>query len=259
MRDRVVPDVRIRPLARGSLVEQVIAEIRKQVAAGTLSDGQRLPTEADMARDLGISRPLLREALARLRSEGYVHTVSGIGSFVRVPTVDDLSTLFVRQLELPTMQEGLDADALYEARTTLESATVRLAAVRATDATVEELADFVARMRRFEGERAEYIAADVGFHVAIAYASGNPLYPVLLRPLVSLIVEGMFESHGTARATAGGIAGHTQILNAIRHRRPAAAVRAMTQHLAESRSVYPEPRPGLDARDPVPPAATAPR
>jgi hypothetical protein len=116
----------------------------------------------------------------------------------------------------------------------------QLAATRATPEMIDELAELLTRMRKFEHHQAEYTAADVGFHIAVARASGNPLFPVLLRPLVTMIVEGIFESHGTDRATEGGIAGHTRVLNAIRRRQPTAAGRAMAEHLAESRAVFPE-------------------
>lgn len=230
----------IKPVARKSLVEQATNEIRQQIVAGRLTDGMRLPTEAEMARNLGISRPLLREALSQLRAEGYVHTSSGIGSFIRVPTEADLSHLFARQLELPGFIEGLDANALYEARTVLETKTAELAASRASADELEELSLLLSRMRQFKNYQAEYTVADVGFHIAVARASGNPLFPILLRPLVTMIVEGIFESHGADRATEDGIAGHARILLAIERRRPAAAAKAMSEHLAQSRAVFPE-------------------
>ena len=230
----------IKPLERETRLDAATNEIRRRIADGRLVDGQRLPTETDMARDLGISRPLLREVLSRLRAEGYIETAVGIGSFVRLPTEEDLTAIFVRQLELPTFIDGLDADALYEVRTTLETATAQLAATRATPEMIEELGGLLARMREFKHYQAEYTTADVGFHIAVARASGNPLYPIVLRPLVTMIVEGIFESHGVHRATDAGIAGHAQVLAAITRRHPKAAGRAMATHLAQSRAVFPE-------------------
>jgi GntR family transcriptional regulator, transcriptional repressor for pyruvate dehydrogenase complex len=245
----------IKPLERETRLDAATNEIRRRIADGQLVDGQRLPTEADMARDLGISRPLLREVLARLRAEGYIETAIGIGSFVRLPTEEDLAAIFARQLELPTFVDGLDADALYEVRTTLETATAQAAATRATPEMIEELGNLLARMREYKHYQAEYTAADVGFHIAVARASGNPLYPIVLRPLVTMIVEGIFESHGVHRATDEGIAGHAQVLAAIKRRQPKAAGRAMATHLAQSRAVFPE-RVTAQRSTPRPPAAT---
>ena len=73
------------PIKRATLVEKLVAEVRSEITSGRLQVGQRLPTEAKMAAQFGVSRPLLREALAELRAEGFVQTESGRGTFVRHP------------------------------------------------------------------------------------------------------------------------------------------------------------------------------
>ena len=75
----------LRQIRKSSLVEKLVAEVRGQISAGQLAEGQQLPTEARMAAEFGVSRPLLREALAELRAEGFVETVNGRGTFVRHP------------------------------------------------------------------------------------------------------------------------------------------------------------------------------
>ncbi|HJY69104.1 MAG TPA: GntR family transcriptional regulator, partial [Streptosporangiaceae bacterium] len=105
----------LRQIRKRSLVERLVAEVRGQITAGRLAEGQQLPTEARMAAEFGVSRPLLREALAELRAEGFVETVNGRGTFVRHPSEADLADAFVRQLQLSGDPE-LTADHLYEAR-----------------------------------------------------------------------------------------------------------------------------------------------
>ena len=230
----------VQPIKKSTLVERLVAEVRGQITAGTLAAGEPLPTEAKMAADFGVSRPLLREALAELRAEGFVETVSGRGTFVRHPSESDLAEAFSRQLQLSGSEDGLTADHLYEARRAIEVVAAELAAERATKDSLATLDKLLAAMRDSRGDVAAYTAADVGFHVAVARASQNPILPTLLAPLVSMIVKGMFGSHDTLNAVDQGISAHSKVLRAIERRDPAAARRAMMAHLRESRRVFPD-------------------
>ncbi len=95
------------PIKRATLVDRLVAEVRSEITSGRLVVGQRLPTEAKMAAQFGVSRPLLREALAELRAEGFVETASGRGTFVRHPTEADLADAFGHQLLLAVQGPGL--------------------------------------------------------------------------------------------------------------------------------------------------------
>jgi DNA-binding FadR family transcriptional regulator len=235
------------PIKRGTLVEKLVATVRHEITSGRLVVGQTLPTEAKMAAQFGVSRPLLREALAELRAEGFVETVSGRGTFVRHPTETDLADAFGHQLLLAAPGPGPTADHLYEARQAIEVVAAELAATRAGPDSLEILDRLLATMTESRNDAAAYTAADVGFHVAVARATLNPLLPTLLAPLATLIVKGMYESHSSAEAVSRGIAAHARVLRAIRRHDAAGARRAMAAHLQESRQVFPEelvrPRP----------------
>src|SRR5260370_41338763 len=69
--------MKLSPIKTASLVERLAAEVRGQIIAGKLAAGQSLPTEAQMAADFGVSRPLVREALAHLRAQRFGETSSG--------------------------------------------------------------------------------------------------------------------------------------------------------------------------------------
>ncbi len=115
-----------------------------------------------------------------------------------------------------------------------------LAAERATPESLATLERLLATMSESRDDAAAYTAADVGFHVAVARATLNPLLPTLLAPLATLIVKGMFESHSAPDAVSLGIAAHTKVLRAIKRGDAAGARRAMATHLRESRRVFPE-------------------
>jgi len=247
--------MKVSPIKTASLVERLAAEVRSQIMAGRLTVGQPLPTEARMAEEFGVSRPLVREALAQLRAQGFVETVSGRGTFIRRPSESDLSEAFAHQLVLAAGSRPT-ADDLYEARQAIEVVSAELAARRATEDSIAALERLLAAMKESREDAAAYTAADVGFHVEVARATLNPLLPSLLAPMATLIVEGVFESYSTSDAVRLGIAGHTRILRAIQRGDPAAARRAMAAHLHQSRQVFPEgvmDRPRLPA-EAVPPA-----
>src|ERR1700691_4540842 len=120
------------PIKKATLVEKLVAEVRSWITSGRLVVGQSLPTEAKMASQFGVSRPLLREALAELRAEGFVETVSGRVMFVRPPTEGGLAGAFAPQLLLATSGPGPTVEHLYEASQAIEALAAELAAARAT-------------------------------------------------------------------------------------------------------------------------------
>lgn len=231
--------MKVTPIKTASLVEQLAAEVRSQIIAGKLTAGQPLPTEARMAEEFGVSRPLVREALAHLRAQGFVETISGRGTFVQHPTESDLANAFSRRLML-SVGPGPTVDDLYEARGAIELLSAELAAERATEDSVNALERLLDAMKESEDDAAAYTAADVGFHVEVARATLNPLLPMLLAPLAKMIVEGVFESHSTTDAVRTGIAGHGEVLAAIKRGDAGSARRAMAAHLRQSRQMFPE-------------------
>lgn len=225
-------------LSRVSLLDALVDALAGQIQSGELAPGAQLPGEAAIGERWGVSRPVVREALALLRDRGYLHTVNGSGTFVRHPDVSHVSAALERHMNL-TERDVLTVDHLYEARTAIEVAGARLAALYANPTDHGELRKYLQEMYNSRSDKAGYAAADVGFHVAVARASKNPLLPALLTPLVQTIVEGVMESHRTPRGVALGLKGHGLVLEAVVAGDADAAVRAMTKHLQDSRKIFP--------------------
>lgn len=154
-----------------SLVVEIGQRIAADIAAGRLCPGEQLPTEQAMMDAMGVSRTVIREAVAALRAEGLVQTRQGIGSFVAtVPT----QALF----RIEPGQTASLADALHimELRTAVETEAAGLAAERATPsqrlAIHTALAAIDAAIDR--GEAA--VNEDFAFHAVITDATGNPQF-----------------------------------------------------------------------------------
>lgn len=172
------------PLRLGrSLVREAGRRIADDIVAGRLPPGARLPTEQALMATLGVSRTVIREAVAALRAEGLVATRQGIGSFVAEPSAQHLFRIE------PGQWESLgDALHIMELRTAVETEAAGLAAERATRvqkrAIRVALTAIDAAMTR--GEAA--IGEDFAFHAAITDATGNPRFRQFLDFLGRFII-----------------------------------------------------------------------
>ncbi|AZG45658.1 FadR/GntR family transcriptional regulator [Gordonia insulae] len=163
------------PVTRTRTYELVIDAIEEQILSGSLSVGDPLPPERDLAAKLAVSRPAVREALRVLEAQGVVRSAvgsgSGAGTFVASMPGEALS----RFLRLHIALANFAFTDITEARVTLESSSVALAA-RATDP--DRLVEVFRAMTLMEGagdDRTAFNDADTAFHTAIAEAGGNRL------------------------------------------------------------------------------------
>lgn len=225
---------RIRPPR--SLAHEVVDRVRSEIANGKLAPGARLPTEQEMIAAFGVSRTVVREAVAALRAEGLVATRQGVGAFVAEET--QLRPFRIDAGGLASIAEVLQ---VMELRTGVETEAAGLAAERATrnhvkalEAALRGVDDALAR-----GEIA--VAEDFGFHRSIAEATGNAHFVRFLEFLGRYIIprQSLRLRAPDPAAYLAMIQGeHREILSAIRHHSPAEAQAAMRRHLTNSRARY---------------------
>src|SRR5437763_8267771 len=228
-----MPLASIQPLQRLSLLEALAAQIEEWILSGALEAGAKLPSEGSLSGQFGVSRPVVREALAQLRERGLIETLSGSGTFVKRPDADHLTEAVLRHLRVAAGQSDSIAK-VYEARLAIESTTARLAAERATAHDLTEIDARLETMRRAVRAVREWTAADLGFHVAVAEASHNPFLATLLAPLVKVIEQGIVESFKSRAAVWAGLTAHERISDRIREHDAAGAEQAMREHLLDS-------------------------
>jgi GntR family transcriptional regulator, transcriptional repressor for pyruvate dehydrogenase complex len=225
-------------VSRTTLLETLTERIETKIRSGEYPQGQRLPSEGDLADQYGVSRPLVREALANLRARGYIETRSGTGTFAKQPDALHLAEVLLRQAS-DNSSRDLTVNDLYGARSAIETAAARAAASEADPADLDELRRLLKEMNDNIDRPVEFTAADIGFHLAVARASGNALLPTLLAPLVGVIVHGALASASQRAAIEAGIRGHTAILERIEAGDPDGAAEAVRLHLLESRDYFP--------------------
>ncbi|MEJ6550900.1 FCD domain-containing protein [Corynebacterium sp. USCH3] len=161
---------RIQP--RSTLPEQVADQLRRRIASGEFPVGTRIPTEHDLAEDLGVSRNSVREAVRALVHAGMLGARAGYGTFVTATS--DLAPTLARRVDQDREQD------VAEVRAVLEREGARLAALRATDVQIGALKEALVS-RAVAADDHAYAAADITFHRILMEASGNALLAELYR------------------------------------------------------------------------------
>lgn len=216
---------------RPNLAEQVSRDIASRIAAGTIGLGERLPSELEMSRTLGVSRAVIREAISRLKQDGLVEARQGSGAFVKRLTPPATFQLSREDIEGSTAQ----LSQVFELRLTIEGDAAGYAAFRRSDADVAVMADSLAAIEGDIRAGQDGIDPDFAFHCAVARASGNPF----VLQLIELLGEQLKESIRVARMNSSSYRGrpqavlaeHTEIFDAIAERRVHAAGVAARRHV----------------------------
>jgi len=152
----------------GTLVEHVIVALRSEITAGRFAPSARLPAEQELATQLGVSRPVVREAISQLRADGVLVTRKGSGAYV---ANNPLGNVFRMP---PGGIAAQDLDHLFEIRFWIETSAAECAAIRRKPADLARMRIALEQMRVHSDEFAKASAADVEFHRAIARATQNP-------------------------------------------------------------------------------------
>jgi DNA-binding FadR family transcriptional regulator len=217
-----------------TLAGRVVAGLKDKILAGDLPAGHKLPSEAELIEEFGVSRTVVREAVTRLRAEGLVETFHGRGSFVL--TVPESTSFTVESTAIRSHQDVLD---MIDFRLGIETEAAALAAARLDAAgrtAIQSALDaFVAAAPE------DAVEADFRFHRAIATAGNNRFYVDLLDSLgpMMIMLPRMRLGEDYSLTDAGHVdrvrAEHANIVAAILAGDPAAASAAMRVHLANSR------------------------
>ncbi|MEM1360309.1 MAG: FadR/GntR family transcriptional regulator [Pseudomonadota bacterium] len=178
------------PLDHESVADAAVSQIEDLIASGILKQGNRLPSERDLAEMLGISRPKLREALLTLEERGLIVTKHGEGTFVAALTGQAMMPAL---LALYGRHEPAFFDYL-EYRRAQEGFAARLAAQRATKSDKERLKEILVETERAwkENDAEASHEADFALHSAIVDASQNATLIHVMASIYDLTRQGVF-------------------------------------------------------------------
>ena len=217
-------------VSRGPHLPTLVASsLTREIAQGRLKPGDQLPTEQVLASTFGVSRNVVREAIARLRSEGRVWSQQGRGAFV-----SESAAASVLKIEHDESQPVDAFIALFQFRSILEVHGASLAARLRTDADLDRMHEAVEAMAAAIYGSVAWLDGDVEFHQAIATATHNTYVMQVVgfvseRVRESILAVGEHRSDDMAQVTERE---HRRILAAIEAQDESAAQQAMQTHLA---------------------------
>ncbi len=207
----------------------VASSISREIAEGRLKPGEQLPTEQALSKTFGVSRNVVREAIARLRSEGRVWSRQGRGAFV-----SDASNSTVLTIDHDGLR-GADAFRdLFELRGILEVQAVGLAAVRRTADDLASMKEAHEAMAAAPYGSIAWLKADLGVHRAIAAATGNGYVVRFIGFVSERVRESILASgnqHKSDEVAKATLSEHERILAAVEAGDSALAQEAMRIHL----------------------------
>lgn len=218
--------------------ERIAEMIRQQILAGTLTSGDRLPTEAQMSSQYRVSRNTAREAFRLLASQGLVTIKRGVtgGVFVTVPRPAELAALLRAPLRLLVDNDQVTTSDLLDIRHMLEVAGAELAALNRSEAELEEM-----RSTQFDPESvtlSELYACSQKFHINLLHATHNPLLNIFLEP-VARVLDDRLLSHQLPRGLCRQIhRDHGEIIHYLEIQDQAGAREATRAHLRYLARIY---------------------
>jgi DNA-binding FadR family transcriptional regulator len=219
--------------------EQVADQLRELITSGELAPGQRLPSEAGLAVQFGVSRATIREALRVLLTQNLIRTTKGAhgGSFVNLPTVDHISAFLSSNISLLSSSEEVSLDEFLEARELLEVPAARLAARRHSAEHLELMRAAIPEDPLNTG-LADQFADNRDFHYVLVEASGNALLSISAQPVFSVLQTNLRRSSMGRSYRQTIHDDHVELLAAIEAGDEETAATVMRRHLAYLRPMY---------------------
>lgn len=227
----------IRPVRKA--YEQAADQLRELIVSGHLPAGHRLPNEVVLARDFGISRTTMREALRLLAAQNLIRTEKGAtgGSFVTLPTVDHISEFLQASIGLLTETRNVSLDEFLEARELLEARAARLAAQNRTEDDLVRLRATIPDQPLELGVDEQFVH-NKDFHSVVLESAGNTLLRIAALPLFSIMQTNLARSVLGPDFHSSINDAHQRIADAVGAGDAELAEQEMRDHLAYLRPAY---------------------
>ena len=219
-----------------SLAHDVVDGLGGRIRDGSLAPGEKLPTEAAIMEEFGVSRTVVREAISRLQAAGLVATRHGVGTFV--VGMGDAATFRISPDQLGTLQ---DVISVLELRIAVETESAALAATRRTPANLQALRNALAAFIAAVEQGRDAVGPDFQFHLEIARATQNDHFVDLMATLGGMMIpRARLEPPGPLTPEREAYlrrvnSEHESIVEAISRQDAEGARAAMRTHLANSR------------------------
>jgi DNA-binding FadR family transcriptional regulator len=233
----------LQTVAPHRLYRQIAEQLRQLMGSGEFAPGSRLPAERNLALQLGVSRPSVREALIALEVEGMIEVRTGSGIYVQhtPPSTGPRMAMLSSELEADTPANWGPLEVM-SARILVEAEVAALAAANAQKSHLKAIQTGLKQMQREAARDEVPRQGDEAFHQAIAQACGNSVLLDTVQRYWQARNGPLFERLGDyferPESWQAAIAEHQAVMQAIEVRDPSAARKAMQKHLRQAHKRY---------------------
>jgi GntR family transcriptional repressor for pyruvate dehydrogenase complex len=217
------------------LPEAIADRIRALVESNEFRPGSRLPTESELARSMRVARSSVRTALQRLETLGVLEVKRGLGWYVRrmpAPSSRGTADLFAGK--------RYRSSDLFEVRIGLEGLAASLAAIRASEGEIEDIAKLNVQHLEASDDQDELLRTDIAFHEAIMRASRNVLLFETYQQVVGELTEWRYQSYAERGVPLRSAREHSKVVRYLRNHDPGGARAAMNGHLQRLYDALPD-------------------
>ncbi len=214
-------------------VEDAIGAISRHIREHDLMPGDRLPSEAILSKELNVSRTVVREAFRSLAAMQIIELATGKRATVAQIDHGAMSLM----IEHGVHTDQINIQQIYDVRRTIETRIVTLAAIRRSDAEASEILALAEAMHANVGNPAAIMEHDLAFHMALARASRNPVYALIVGAFQGITRQTWpigWKSRATQSSRDLMVATHLDIARAVAAGDPQQAVASMSVHFDES-------------------------
>ena len=226
----------IEPIQVQSLKEACISRLEQMILSGELKIGERLPSERDFASKLNVSRPVLHQALVDLEAKGLVQIVPRRGVFISDYRRDGSLAMLSSLLSYHNGELAPDfGQSMLDMRMLLETETARLASQNRADQHLAEFQIILGQeLEAADSDPQTLTDLDFAFHLAIAIASGNLVYPLIINSFKGVytnLTGEFFRKYVGSKVVAEVHQYHRKLVDAFTKQEPDSAVQIMIEML----------------------------
>jgi GntR family transcriptional repressor for pyruvate dehydrogenase complex len=216
-------------IQKTSATTKVFKALYEMIATGQYQRGQKLPPQEELAKQFGVSRNTLREAVNQLSAMGLLSSQQGVGTVVEPPSPGE----YLSSLSGQILLDPLTVREFIEARICIERNAVRLAVARADQQDLERLLTLIEQQRRAlkRGDTAEFTRHDAAFHLELTKICGNRVLLKFLQTIHDMLQRFIGEVAQLPGAIEDALEFHRRVTEAIANRDPDRAEREMVLHL----------------------------
>jgi GntR family transcriptional repressor for pyruvate dehydrogenase complex len=221
----------VETVKRISAADETFRTLHDMIISGRLKPGDKLPPQDKLARQFGVSRNTVREAMNKLTVMGLLNVRQGVGTLINISS----PSAYMASLSDHLLLQPATVRDFMEARVIIEVANVHLAVMRADREAISELEINVRKQRDAlrKGDVAAFIDLDVEFHTLLARASGNKVLMQFLETATDLLGKFIKEVVLLPRAVQNAFAFHNQIVKLLRSKDAEGAKLKIIEHLRD--------------------------